>query len=376
MEYRELGRTGLHVSAISLGTEHLLGVPREQIFKTLALALDSGVNYFDLFPSQQVFRDTVSAALQGRRQELHIAAHLGAVLRGDQYSKTRDPAVARQFYDDFLMRLRTDHADVLFLHSSDGQEDYDRIFGEDGLFECALSLKAQGKARFIGFSGHTVVTAMQAVARVDIDVLMFPINLASHAVPGKEELLRVCARAGVGVVGMKPFAGGRLLSQGPSISLEHWHSGGSEYSLARTHTILPAQCIRYCLSQPGVSAIVPGCKSPAELAGTLAYFNANEQEKDFASLLGAFGQYRTGECVYCNHCLPCPAEIDIAAVMRLADATSRGEELDWRRLREPFGLLKGTPTDCTECGACVKRCPFGVDVIGQMRLLRQRMSAP
>lgn len=376
MEYRELGRTGLLVSAVSLGTEHLLGVPREQILKTFALALDRGVNYFDLFPSQQVFRDTVSVALRGRRQELHIAAHLGAVLRGDQYSKTRDPLVARQFYDDFLMRLRTDHADVLFLHSSDGQEDYDRIFGHEGLFECARSLKAQGKTRFIGFSGHTVSTAMQAVERGDIDVLMFPINLASHAVPGKKELLRACARTGVGVVGMKPFAGGRLLSQSSSISLEHWHSGGSGYSLAKAHPIPPVPCISYCLSQPGVSAVVPGCESPAELAGTLAYLDASGREKDFASLLGAFGQYRAGECVYCNHCLPCPVEIDIAAAMHLSDAALRGEGLDRHQLREPSRPLKGDPADCTECGACVRRCPFGVDVVVRMRLLRQLISAP
>jgi hypothetical protein len=96
----------------------------------------------------------------------------------------------------------------------------------------------------------------------------------------------------------------------------------------------------------------------------LQTLEAGESECDFSGLLTAFGRYVEGECVYCNHCLPCPVSIDIAEVNRLLDAAQVRLNSD---LQAAYDGLAAKASACTECGACVQRCPFGVAVISRMR---------
>ena len=68
--------------------------------------------------------------------------------------------------------------------------------------------------------------------------------------------------------------------------------------------------------------------------------------------------------MYCNHCLPCPAVIDIAQIHRLVDAAQWGVT---KSLQIAYDVLPVRASACTECGACVERCPFGVDVVLKMK---------
>lgn len=365
MQYRNLGKTGLKVSEISLGTEYLLDVSQDQASSIIKYAVDSGINYFDLFWPQAQFRDKMGKAFAGMRNKVMLAAHLGSTLAADgQYEKTRDMERSNIFFDDFLKRYHTDYADVLFLHNSDGQEDYDEIFKPGGFYDRAITLKKEGKARLIAFSGHTVSTSLQAVESGKIDILMFPINLASHAVDGKRQLLAACATHNVGLVVMKPFAGGKLLAESPEMDLVNWQSAGGEMKVRKSQPITPIQCLSYVLSQQGVSAAVPGCKSVDEVKSCLKYFEAGDSVKDFSSVLTQFQQFRKGECVYCNHCLPCPANINIGEMSRFLD---RGEAGMTTELRSDYQKTSPNAGDCLECGDCTSRCPFGVDMIPRMK---------
>lgn len=365
MEYRKLGKTGLKVGEVSLGTEYLINVPRRHVENVIGRAIDEGVNYFDLFFAQGEFRDNMGAAFAGKRGKAILAAHLGAMDKDGQYQKTRDLAVAESFFEDFLKRFRTDHADVIFLHNCDRAPDYRRVMSEEGLLALARRFRREGKARFIGFSTHTVKTALRAAGSGEIDVVMFPVNAASNAVPGRREMLARCGALGVGVVAMKPYAGGKLLTQASTLELERWHLGGKPRKLkgAGESKVMPAQCLSYVLAQPGVTTALPGCKNIAELKAALAVLSARQEEKDFSALVGRYRTYVRGECVYCNHCLPCPARIDIGETMReleAAEAAGRGT-----RIENPGRGVR--PQDCIECGACEKRCPFGVKVMARMR---------
>jgi predicted aldo/keto reductase-like oxidoreductase len=97
------------------------------------------------------------------------------------------------------------------------------------------------------------------------------------------------------------------------------------------------------------------------LHSVLQYIDAPPEEKDFSSIITSFKEYTPGECVYCNHCLPCPSYIDIGAVIRLLD--TYGTE----SVQHEYNTLSAKASDCTECGACVERCPFEVDVLSKMK---------
>jgi predicted aldo/keto reductase-like oxidoreductase len=369
MKYRPLGRTGLQLSEVSLGTEYLINRPRRHVVGVIREAVERGINYFDLFFAQPAFRDNMGAAFAGLRKKVFLAAHLGAVEKDGQYTKSRDLGLSERFFEDFLARYRTRYVDVLFLHNCDSPADFSAVMRPQGLLGLAKRLRKEGRARLIGFSTHTVSTALKAVRTGDVDVIMFPVNAAGNAVPGRKKLFAACASHGVGLVAMKPYAGGKLLANTRTLELERWHVGVDSMKLTaagrRRAKITPAQCLSYVLAQPGVSTVVPGCKDKRELAAALAYLDAPPAGRDFSSLVARYRTHVEGECVYCNHCLPCPSNIDIGATMRALDAA---KGLPSGRARTAKSRRPGVnPKTCIECGACVSRCPFGVEVIAAMR---------
>ena len=364
MQFRKLGSTGLDVGVIGLGTEYLNGQPREAVVSVVREAIARGVNYLDVLFSLPEYLDNLGAALQGCRERVILTGHLGSAVKDDQYCKTRSVRNGETAFQRVLSRLGTDYVDVLFLHNCDSQKEYERLTGPDGLLDLAVRLRQEGKAHFIGFSGHTVSTAQQAVESGQVDVLMFPINIAANAVPGKKDLFRVCVAHGVGLVAMKPFAGGKLLQKERTVRVARYQMGGDALKLKKSAPITPVQCLSYVLAQVGVSTAVPGCQDVTQLEAALAYLEAPEEARDFSGLLSDFQEYVAGECVYCNHCLPCPANIDVGQVNRLVDAAQGGVS---EVLQAAYDALPVRASACIECGVCVERCPFGVDVISKIR---------
>jgi predicted aldo/keto reductase-like oxidoreductase len=174
---------------------------------------------------------------------------------------------------------------------------------------------------------------------------MFGINMLRH---GEEEkvLIQACVDRGVGLVVMKPYFGGTLL-----------------FVDGQPTPNTPTQCLAYVLSLP-VSTTVPGVKNAAEMRATLRYCQATEAEKDYRPALANVHQYLEGHCVYCNHCLPCPQDINIATTILSTDWAQGGLNDE---LRAAYASLPVKASACTECGDCLARCPFGVDVIARMR---------
>lgn len=365
MEYRMLGNTGLTVGALSLGTEYLIDLSFNQAREVIEKAFQAGVNYYDVFWAKPEFRDMMGKIFAPFRDKIHLAAHLGAAHIDGQYKVVRDRKTAITFFEDFLNRYNTDYTDILFLHCCDTREDFDTVMAPGGLKDLALEYKKEGKARCIGFSGHTPETALQAVQHEAVEVLMYPINPAGSGSTKRAALFAECARRNVGLVGMKPFAAGKLLTPGAADSLDTYVTGTGDRRLEKESFLTPVQGIHYALTQPGVSTIVPGCGTVRELEEDISYFAASEEEKDFSSIIGSIGLYEKGECVYCNHCLPCPVRINIGTVIRLHEKAVRYAAPD--SARSAYKELEVKADTCTECGSCEDRCPFGVPTVEKIR---------
>jgi predicted aldo/keto reductase-like oxidoreductase len=369
MNRRKLGRTGLAVGEIGIGTEYLHGQPRETVVEVVRGAVERGINYFDILWAYPDYLDNLGAALEGLRDRVTLTLHLGPAVSNGQYRLSRDASECEAIFADMLARLGTDHADVVMVQWVDKEDDYAGLADDGGLLTLARSFRDQGKARFIGLSSHVAPVAQAAVLSGDFDVLMFPINPAFDALPGRSHieeldaetgarsrgvnverrrLFQTCAAEGIGLVGMKPFAGGRLFHLAES------DKGG----------LNPVRLLSYALSQAGVSAVVPGVKNRGELESVMAYLSASAEEKEFGEALAGSAWRLEGGCVYCNHCLPCPVGIDVGQALRLAAIADQGMSDD---LRAAYAALPAEASECTECGSCSERCPFGVDVIPHMR---------
>ncbi len=388
MQKRALGSTGLLVGEIGLGCGgfeyHARSLTRADVASTIRHAFDQGIRYFDL--PLTAWHEAAGEGLKGIREDAVIAGHLGCCPRGGQYLVSRDLATCTDAFHDLLRALGTDHVDVLFCHNVDRPEDLAVVLDEAGFFGLALRLVREGKARWLALSTHVASIAMKAIATGRIDALMFPVNPAHDLLPGdagygayfaaesfrppaggaptmhedRRRLYQACLQKGIGLVAMKVYAGGLLLEGGRFIG---GAAAPEETRGAMTLSLTGPQCISYALSQPAVSVALPGCASPGEVDAALRYVDARPEDRDFSGIDSNALWRLGGRCVYCNHCLPCPAGIDIGGVMRLADAAERSPG---HRIQAAYRSLPANASDCTACGECVQRCPFGVPVVERM----------
>ncbi len=373
MIYRNLGGTGLKVSEIGLGCEGFLekdGAFTERMF---ARAFEGGVNVMDLYSPDPDMHVRVGRAVGGRRKDFVYQAHLCTVWQNGQYKATRRMDEVVPSFEKMLKNLGTDYIDVGMIHYVDSAATWKQVT-EGGVAEYARKLKKEGKIRHIGMSSHNPVVALEAVKSGLVEVLMFSVNPCYDLLPGdedvdklfaeesyekplfnldpvREELYETCQRLGVGITVMKVYGGGDLLTDNSPAG----------------KALTPAQCIHYALTRPAVSSVMIGAHSEKELADALAYESASDAEKDYASVFATFPKISwKGHCMYCGHCAPCPKGIDVASVTKFLNL-SKAQGSVPETVREHYAALFAKAGDCIACGACEKRCPFGVKVIENMR---------
>lgn len=368
MILRDLGKTGLKVGEIGLGTEHLKRASKETIIPIVDKAIENGINYFDLIFNFHAYLDSFGAAFRGRRDRVILTSHLGSAERKGQYFKTRSVRKCESTLLSALSRLGTDYIDIANVHYVKDMKEFEEISSDHGVLELAHRLKEEGTARLVGISTHDVSVVKKAAESGRFDIVTFQVNMANNALPRRTEALAACAREGIGLVAMKPFAGGYLLRQGKTVGIAPIRKGGGKTVRMKIPSFMtPTHCITYVLSQIGVSTTIPGVRSVEELDGVLSYLSATADEKDFSEILNKFKEYETGQCVYCNHCLPCPSNIDIGEVTRLFDIAKFSLTED---LKAKYTAHQLKASQCTKCGACVDRCPFEVDIISNMEKAR------
>ena len=363
VEYRQLGNTGIEVSAIGLGTEYLNKQSQTTVTSVVHTAIEKGVTLIDILFTFDVYLEHLGIALKGYRDDVLLQFHIGSGTYKGQYKKTRSITKCKSLLETSLSALHTSYVDIANIHFVNTEKQYADLL-ESGVIEYAHQLKEEGVARLVGMSTHSVSAALDAARKKIVDVIMIQINLANNALSGRNEMLSACARAGVGILAMKPFAGGKLLQQNKKVRIGKYQTAGLSLTKKISPSITPVQCISYVLSQVGVCSAMTGVKNVDELQAALAYEEATDQEKDFSGLLRDFQEYVTGECVYCNHCLPCPSFINIGQTIRLLDLGQHGLTSEIKDQYEQLGVWA---SDCIECGTCVERCPFQVAVMEKMK---------
>lgn len=115
-------------------------------------------------------------------------------------------------------------------------------------------------------------------------------------------------------------------------------------------------------NRPAVACVFAGAHSLAELQTSLDYAKADAASRDYAEALASFPRISwKGHCMYCGHCAPCPAGINVAEVTRLLNLALAQGHLP-ETVREHYAALPHKAGECLKCGECEKRCPFDVDV--------------
>lgn len=362
MEYRKLPRGDEKLSTLGLGMGGIEKCSPDEIQAVIERAIENGINFFDLCAGGKVVYEPFGKAIKGKRERVHFQLHFGAVYKDSgEYGWSRDLKKIKKTFEWEMNLLGTDFVDFGFLHCVDEESDLKDIT-KNGIFDFVKGLKEKGIVKHIGFSSHTPSIANKLLDTGVADIMMLSVNPAYDLERGDEygigttkeraELFRRCEREGVGITVMKPFHGGQLLAENTS-----------PFRKALTKN----QCIQYCLDRPAVLAVVPGVRNLNDLYELLKYPSSNEEERDYSVIAEFTPESAVGNCVYCNHCQPCPAKIDIGIVNKYYDLSLAGDKM----AKNHYDKLAIKADACKKCGHCDKRCPFKVKQQEKMKKIAE-----
>jgi hypothetical protein len=200
---RVLGRTGVSVTALTLGTAPA-GFTKPHNPKIVAdcvnAAIDLGVSAIDTAPAYDVGEEGVGLALGERRKDVFLSTKVLA----DDVDK------AEKSFANSLKVLKTDCVDLVYLHQA-GDRNVDIAMNPDGVYTWLLKQKKAGKTRFVGISGHNRPSKFIGLLESgEVDVLLVIINFVDRYTYNFEEKVLPAARKhNTGIVAMKVFGGAR-----------------------------------------------------------------------------------------------------------------------------------------------------------------------
>lgn len=328
MRQLELGKTGIRTPQNAFGALPIQRVDMDTAVGLLRKAYDGGMTYFDTARSYTDSEEKMGRAFEGMRDKIFIA------------TKTMADTPEKLWEDlkTSLKNLRTDYIDVYQLHCvprcyrpGDGT----------GMYEALLEAKEKGLIRHIGITAHKIGVAEEIAASGLYETLQFPFSYL--ATDRDIALVRSCEEAGVGFVAMKGLSGGLLTDS------------------------------RACMAFMSKYPVLPiwGIQRETELDEWLGFFDREVSlddeinaiiEKDRNELQGEF-------CRGCGYCLPCTAGITINQCARMSQLIRRAPSK--MLLSEHWQAEMMKIENCAECGACMKRCPYGLDI---PKLLRKNLA--
>lgn len=314
MEYRQLGQSGLMVSVLSLGTMTFGG---RTIFSKVGatdvdgarrqvdLCIEAGINLFDTANcySDGLSEEILGEVLEGRRDDVLVATKARMVVG----SGPNDGGVSRYHLirecEKSLRRLRTDRIDLYQLHEWDGRTPLDEAL------EALDTLTRSGKVRYVGASNYSGWHLMKALATSDrrgyVRFVSQQIYYSLQARDAEYELIPIAIDQGLGILVWSPLAGGLLSGkyrrgqQAPEGS-RHLSDWGEPpvydeeqlhntidllVEIADSRKVSAAQvALAYTLGRPGITSLVVGARTEAQLVDNLAAANLTLSLEETARL--------------------------------------------------------------------------------------------
>lgn len=328
MKMITLGKTGITVPQNAFGALPIQRVSQETAVHLLRTAYEGGMRFFDTARAYTDSETKVGAAFEGMRDKVYIASKTMAKTPED-------------FWKDLetsLRELRTDYLDLYQFHCV--KQCY-RPGDGTGMYEAMLEAKAQGKIRHIGITAHLIAVAEEIVASGLYETLQFPFSYLSAE--RDRALVRACQAAGMGFIAMKGLAGGLLTNAEACMAFMQQYEALPIWGVQREEEL--AQWLAFFEREP-------------ELSPELEAFI----EADRKSLAGEF-------CRGCGYCMPCTVGITINQCARISQMLRRAPSAAW--LNEHWQAEMAKIDDCVDCGLCMSRCPYGLEI---PRLLRKNLA--
>jgi len=303
--------------------------------KLVNRSLDEGINFIDTGSMYGDSEVKIGEVLKARRDECFVSTKVD-VQSGAEVART---------IDDSLNRLQTDRIDLVMAHKLMDFGTMRRMLEPDGAIAALIEARAQGKISYIGVTAHVPEVHLKAIELFPFDVIYTFVNYVDRFLFPlvHTRLIPIANQRGIGVVGMKVYGKGKFKNSIP-------------------------KALKYALSQP-VSTVTLGMGSISELEQNVALarqfvpMESVEMEHWFqeAPELGI------DICRLCNKCLPCPAQIDIPAALRVSSIADQVWYGTQGLAAAIYNKLPVKADACINCGDCEPRCPYNLPIRWQLR---------
>jgi len=344
-------------------------IKKAPALKLLYTALESGINYFD---TAYVYHGGKAEAFLGRnffadlpRDDFMIATKLPV-------SRIKEIDACEPLFCEQLANLRVKYIDFYLAHSLTKQswQKFCDLGGADYL----LSLKKEGRIRFLGFSFHGEPEDLgQMLDGFPWEFVQLQINYYDWPAQTQNAQLQYeeVAKRGLPLLVMEPVRGGSLANL-PAPALELLRNRAPLTNQARL-------ALRWAGSLPAVSMILSGMNSEEQLEENLATFSdfeplSGEEQQTVAELTRLLHRQPHVDCTGCDYCREfCPQNVLISAAFESYNDYLR---LNDERLLKNYLLF--TPEErqslkCTACASCSPHCPQGLDIPKELSVLNSKL---
>lgn len=335
MKSVQLGRSGLVASEIGFGGIPIIPLHHEAAVEVVRHCHARGITFFDTANMYGNSEKMIGEALAQVREKVVIATK----------TTRRDKAGASEHIELSLKRLKTGFIDLYQFHSVSKDEDLETILSPVGAMRAVREAVAAGKIRHVGLTSHSIEVALKACRTGLFETLQFPFNFIEHEPAG--ELFQVAREQKMGLIAMKPLGGGLL----------------QKASL----------CFKFLQQYPDVVPI-PGISKPAEIDEIIELYAHREplSDQEKAEIEAIRAELGDKFCHRCGYCQPCEQGVAITDVLMFRSMARRLPPKVAAALSQK---AMDTVDQCSECGECVDRCPYELDIPVLIRELREMHAA-
>lgn len=318
---RKLGSTNIELNRVGFGGIPIQRITQEDTSLVINELINQGINFIDSARGYTVSEEYIGNAIEGKRDKFILATKSMSRSYDDMI---RDVNIS-------LNNFKTEYIDLYQLHNLKPDE-YDGIFDDDMAYEALLKCKEEGKIKHIGITSHSIDTIKKAVNSGKFDTIQFPYNIVEDQA---DEIFKEANKNGIGVIVMKPLAGGAI----------------DNAKLA----------IKYILSKDYIDVVIPGMDSVDQvIENTSVLNNLNITDEENLEIKDIIEKLGNRFCRRCEYCMPCPVGINIPMNFLLEGYYSRYNLKEWSKDR--YKSLDVNASNCIECGKCESKCPYELPI--------------
>ncbi len=332
MKKTVLGNTGLMVTRLGFG-----GIPIQRVDEAKAVdvvlhAIETGIDFIDTSRMYSTSEARIGKALKQTDKKIVLATKS---MNRFAYGVQKDIEVS-------LKNLQVDYIDIYQCHAVSSNDEYERVIRPGGALDGLRKAKEQGLIGHIGITSHSLDLLEKIIDDGLFETIMVCLSFLEPT--AKERIVPKAKKKGIGILCMKPFSGGVI--EAPEVAL------------------------KWVLAIPDI-LILAGVEEKRFVDQNWRIFEgsyalSNEEQKTLEAITK---EYDKKFCRRCDYCLPCTAGIHIQMVMGLKSFVKR---MGPQALNHPLFLkILESAENCTECGECMKRCPYSLPIPDMIKETRK-----